>query len=311
MSILKFLVSLLGLGCSQPKTLPQSPIPNLQAVRPQLALLGAEDDEDLDEIGFINVCRICCNDKRKLSYECKRGHAICSFCYKMLKGKCAICQFPGRNFDGVILRPIENEVIVRPIANNLIKMKNVKKIRVECKNKKFGCYETMRPTKKATHEETCPQTECFCPFPSCDFSNSFMELHDHVRHHHALSVTSFTFNRNFALELGTNQKHVILQEENVGVIFILNHCVQNLRRVFNVDCIGPPPFNNRFVYKLYVDETEAGTFSMRTIMKSRPEVLSKWEEHAPKKNYLTIAASDTEEVLIHVCIRNVGPNYLF
>nr|GEY63161.1 gland-specific fatty acyl-CoA reductase 1 [Tanacetum cinerariifolium] len=47
---LKSLASLLGWDCSQPKTLPQIPIPKSQAVRPPPTLLGAEDDEDFDEL---------------------------------------------------------------------------------------------------------------------------------------------------------------------------------------------------------------------------------------------------------------------
>ncbi|PWA65464.1 Aminotransferase-like mobile domain-containing protein [Artemisia annua] len=320
------LASLFGQDCSleQPKTPPQVSIPESQMDQQPKTLLQvwipeemehpdtlsqmlappeppnfwptrssrwkARYKEDSDDETDFPICQFC--NKNATSYECKEGHKACSSCYEILKKKCTICLLPGRNRDG--------SITAGRMASDLVK---IEMTLAECKNKQFECNKIMRATKKSSHEEKCPQTVCFCPFSTCNFANSAMKLAEHVRNHHALSVTLFTYGPSFRLEVETSQKHVVLQEEVDGVIFILNHEVQKHGRVFNVDCIGPPTFKKEFFYKLTVEETET-TYSV----KSRPHVLTKWEEHTPNKDYLTIP-SHIEKFCIHVCIMDVGYFY--
>ncbi|KAI3519321.1 hypothetical protein L1887_08351 [Cichorium endivia] len=95
--------------------------------------------------------------------------------------------------------------------------------------------------------------------------------------------------------------HLILQERNEGVIFILNHAIQGHVRVFSVDCIGPSTFDNAFVYQLTAKYK-------KTVLslEATPEVWSKWRQHAPDDNCLIIP-SGFSEFFIQVRIKKVGP----
>ncbi|KAI3722747.1 hypothetical protein L2E82_33815 [Cichorium intybus] len=226
-------------------------------------------------------CPICVHPLCAPIYQCEHGHIACSSCCVKANNKCPSCCSP---IGFIRCRAME---------------KVTESLRIKCKNKRFGCKETFLYHKKSEHENTCPHTPCFCPAPSCGFANSFKNLYNHFSSHHSSSATLFTFDNIFLLGVERSQKHVILQEQNEGVIFILNHVIQGHGRVFSVDCVGPSMFKDAFVYQLTVKCMKT-CLSVETV----PEVYSKWQEHTPEYCYLTIP-SCFSEFKIQVCIKKV------
>nr|KAJ0224073.1 hypothetical protein LSAT_V11C200079370 [Lactuca sativa] len=208
---------------------------------------------------------------------CDDGHTSCYTCLIRSENKCPSCSVP-KGFKHC--RGME---------------KLIASLRVECKNKKFGCQEILMNHKRAKHENICPHTLCFCPDSSCGLAASCKLLYNHFSRHH--SAIQFVYNAVFNLRVETTQKHVILQERNEKVIFIVNHDVVGHGRVFNVDCVGPDTFKNGFVYRLTVKSMDA-CLSMECV----PEVSTKWKEHTPDNNYLTIPSRITGFGL-QVCIK--------
>ncbi|KAI3722748.1 hypothetical protein L2E82_33817 [Cichorium intybus] len=177
--------------------------------------------------------------------------------------------------------------------------KLIESLRVECKNKRFGCKTTLIYHKKSEHEKRCPNKACYCPISSCIFASSSKNLYTHFSNHHF--STSFTYDTVFLIGVQRSWTHLILQERNEGVIFILNHAIQGHVRVFSVDCIGPSTFDNAFVYQLTAKYK-------KTVLslESTPEVWSKWRQHAPDDNCLIIP-SGFSEFFLQVCIKKAGP----
>lgn len=99
------------------------------------------------------------------------------------------------------------------------------------------------------------------------------------------------------------QNHLILQEKNEGVIFILNHQIQKLGRVFSLTCIGPPTFLKSFVYKLTMTRSDS-YFTIK--VKSIPDVLTKLEEYTPAGGYLTVPFT-IQNFVLQLSITKAGP----
>ncbi|KAI3519323.1 hypothetical protein L1887_08353 [Cichorium endivia] len=228
-------------------------------------------------------CPICLEPLCSPIFQCENGHIACSPCCTKSNHKCPSCCLPiGFNRCRAMEKLIES-------------------ITVDCENKAYGCRESLIYHMKAKHEQVCIHTLCFCPLSSCGFANSSKNLYRHFSTHHSSSTTSFTFDTTFPLGVKRGEKHMILQERNEGVIFILNHEIHEHGTVFNVDCLGPNLFRSAFVYQLTMRCLET-CLSIQSV----PEVFVKWEQHTPKKNYLTIP-SDYSRFIIEVCIKKAFP----
>ncbi|KAK9058635.1 hypothetical protein SSX86_023477 [Deinandra increscens subsp. villosa] len=225
-------------------------------------------------------CEICnVSLSTPVYHQCENGHVTCSACCTRLGGKCRLCTWGDHNY---------NKQAKAKAMGTL-----VKKTKVECKNKSFGCRKTLVHSKKADHEARCPQTPCFCP--ACPFANSSDKLYDHVRGHRNV-ITPFTYGNPFSVPV---DKRVILQEEKEGVVFILNHELlqDQTARAFNVDCIGPPTLNEAFSYKLTI-RCKQGRFSY----KSTTEVYTKLQEEEPADKGFLIIPSAVRHFLVEVRI---------
>ncbi|KAJ9540908.1 hypothetical protein OSB04_027414 [Centaurea solstitialis] len=233
-------------------------------------------------------CPLCNKPLRAPIFQCENGHISCLSCSATAISVCLSCTTQ--------VGFIRNWALEK-LANSILRC---------CKNTTFGCKEIMIYHELIAHEEVCPQTACLCPYPSCSFTQSADKLYDHFGTCHPSSVTPFTYDTTFDLIIENNQKHVFLQERNEGVIFILNHELQEDNRTFNVDCIGAAKFNKVFVYQLTAKYKEA-CLSLQAV----PEVCVKWEQHAPNKNYLTIPATFSDENVdlfaIRICIKKSHP----
>ncbi|PWA47323.1 TRAF-like protein [Artemisia annua] len=186
--------------------------------------------------------------------------------------------------------------------------KLVESIKVECKNKKFGCTELIAYHMIETkHEETCPYISCFCPLSSCDYVNSSKNLYEHFSNDHASYSTLFTYDTPFYVGVIMSQRHIFLQERNEGVIFILNHDISWEERRFGVDCIGPKSFENAFAYIL--NATCGETYMS---IEDAPYVFTSWQQHIPGMFRLSITSKlpiYIGRISIQVCIRKAPPNF--
>ncbi|KAH7851773.1 hypothetical protein Vadar_016358 [Vaccinium darrowii] len=113
-----------------------------------------------------------------------------------------------------------------------------------CKNKKYGCAEMVFRCS----------AKCFCY--NCNIPISFLELH---------------------------QKCIILQEEQEGTIFILNHGIRNLGTVTDVCHIAPSSPKRGFSYDILATN---GGRSVK--LQSFAEHVSVRVEHTPSKSFLVV-----------------------
>lgn len=129
----------------------------------------------------------------------------------------------------------------------------------------------------------CIHSPCTCPLPGCVFTASSECVYRHVRLRHANSTTRFSFNTALVISLEMNEKYVILQEKEEGIIFTLNHDVDRLGSVVNVNCIGPSSSKRGFSYDLIARNGGCSVKSQYSI-----ESVSNWCPRTPQKAFLLV-----------------------
>lgn len=129
----------------------------------------------------------------------------------------------------------------------------------------------------------CIHSPCTCPLPGCVFTASSERLYRHVRIRHANSTTPFSFDSALVISLEMNEKYLILQEKDEGVIFTLNHDVDRLGSVVNVNCIGPSSWKRGFSYDLIARNGGSSVKSQYSI-----ESVSSWCPRTPRKAFLLV-----------------------
>lgn len=153
------------------------------------------------------------------------------------------------------------------------------------------------------HEKICPNTPCYCPIPSCGFTDSCEDLYRHFSSHHKRSTILFTYNTTFSFGVDKSQKYVIVQERNEGVIFVLKHSVKRSGRAFSIDCIGPPSSEKAYTFDLRVKYMDS-SLSLESV----PEVHAKWDHGMPSKKFLLIPLGMSEKcgkASVKLCIEKV------
>lgn len=224
------------------------------------------------------------------AFQCENGHITCSSCRLKLKRRCHFCYKP----IGINNNPCWwFEKFIKSVS------------RISCKNFRYGCKKKIPYGKKSEHEQMCPLARCFCPYPSCHFARSSTELYLHFAIQHAASITPFTYNTILSISIEKNQKHIYLQEQQEGVIFILNHQVQEQgQRALNIDCLGLGTLKGCFVYQLTAKSMET-SLSFQSV----PETHTMWSDDAPVKNYLTVPSrfvdNSTGLLSLSLCIKKV------
>ncbi|KAM7524259.1 hypothetical protein LguiA_014161 [Lonicera macranthoides] len=161
--------------------------------------------------------------------------------------------------------------------------KVLESIKVPCRYTKYGCKETVTYSKIHDHERMCIHSPCTCPLPGCVFTASSECVYRHVRLRHANSTTRFSFNTALVISLEMNEKYVILQEKEEGIIFTLNHDVDRLGSVVNVNCIGPSSSKRGFSYDLIARNGGCSVKSQYSI-----ESVSNWCPCTPRKAFLLV-----------------------
>ncbi|KAH7533873.1 hypothetical protein FEM48_Zijuj04G0177900 [Ziziphus jujuba var. spinosa] len=159
---------------------------------------------------------------------CENGHVACSSCCGKIEHKCPSCSWPiGYNRCRAIEKVLEA-------------------VRISCSNTKYGCKELVRYSDKKSHESTCIHSPCSCPHPGCNVVSSAGNLYQHFRCKHVDCAVRFQYNCTFNVALDANERFQILQEQDEGVIFLLNNSAELLGNLLTVSCIWHCSFSGFF-----------------------------------------------------------------
>ncbi|PWA81993.1 Aminotransferase-like mobile domain-containing protein [Artemisia annua] len=219
---------------------------------------------------------------------CENGHIACSSCCtKMKRSGCPVCK--------------------KKIGSKNNKCRGLEKFiksisRISCKNAMYGCKKLVPYSKKSEHEQMCPHAPCKCPYPSCYFSGSSKNLYHHIQIQHAASTTSFTYNTEFAIDVGIDQKQIFLQELYKNVIFILIHEVQNHGRDVTVNCVGVGTLKNSFAYRLAAKSMDTKSMDSTLTLEYVREVYTEWSKLTPKLTVPLEYADNDGLLSLFVCI---------
>ncbi|XP_062004125.1 E3 ubiquitin-protein ligase SINA-like 10 [Rosa rugosa] len=176
-------------------------------------------------------CPICCESLTVPVFQCENGHIACSSCSTKIKNKCPSCSWPiGYNRCRAIEKVLES-------------------IRMSCQNIKYGCKEWMTCNNKNEHEKACMHSPCSCPHSGCNFVSSTKKLYQHFSSNHLNSATRFLYNSSFSITINFNDKFLVLQEQNDGILFILDNTTEILGNMVRLSCIQPR-FMGGFFYDL-------------------------------------------------------------
>ncbi|XVE86079.1 hypothetical protein DITRI_Ditri18aG0007600 [Diplodiscus trichospermus] len=122
--------------------------------------------------------------------------------------------------------------------------------RTPCRNKEYGCNETMNCMRNNDHEENCIFASCACPLPNCKFVGSSEQLSLHFSSKHWDSGRRFRYNIPLSVTLGMNERFLVLQAEEDGILFILNKGVESIGNMVMITCIAPCSSKDNFLYDL-------------------------------------------------------------
>ncbi|KAK9091714.1 hypothetical protein Sjap_024891 [Stephania japonica] len=123
---------------------------------------------------------------------------------------------------------------------------------------KYGCQQTLVPNQKLSHQDCCAFAPCKCPFNECTFVGPIAQFPSHFNDLHCSSVTRFSFNTFFRLDIDINTPSfvVLLEEGKGGHTFILN----NYNRPQFGNCITVNSFGNmdlpNYFYRLMLCDGE-------------------------------------------------------
>lgn len=177
----------------------------------------------------------------------------------------------------------------------------VDSVRVPCRNKEYGCNETVDYMNN-DHEETCSYSPCSCPLQDCNFVGSSDQLSLHFSSRHWDSGRRFRYNSPLAVSLGMNEQFLVLQAEDDGVLFLLNKGVERIGNTVMITCIGPSSSKERFLYDL---ESVRGSSSLR--LKSATQNFPGWLEDFHPTDFLLIPfcfLGSSGHINLDVCIWN-------
>ncbi|XP_024626824.1 E3 ubiquitin-protein ligase SINA-like 10 [Medicago truncatula] len=166
-------------------------------------------------------CYICFQPLTIPVFQCDNGHIACSTCYPKLRNTCPKCSL---RISSKRCKAIENLLL---------------SIELSCSNAKYGCREKISYIGKMNHEEQCIHEPCYCPLPDCDFVASSEVLSKHFSHKHGDSQTKFSYGLSVIVSLKSNDETIVLQENNVGKLFILNNSTMLFGNAINICCISP------------------------------------------------------------------------
>ena len=184
-----------------------------------------------------------------MTIQCENGHIACSSCCIKLSNKCPSCFWPiGYNRCRAIEKVLEA-------------------VKIPCQNSKYGCKEVVTYSRKSDHEMTCIYAPCSCPLSHCKFIDSSKQLYLHFSSKHTNSATRFLYDSIFSVSLNVKDKFLVLQEQNDGVLFVLNNSVELLGNVVTINCVGASSTRGGFFYDLVV-KTQGSSLRLESFTKN-------------------------------------------
>ncbi|KAK6228722.1 hypothetical protein QUC31_005836 [Theobroma cacao] len=174
--------------------------------------------------------------------------------------------------------------------------------RTPCRNKEYGCSETVDYTRNDDHEENCVFTPCACPLPNCNFIGSSEQLSLHFSSKHWDSGRRFRYKIPLPVTLGMNEQFLVLQAEEDGILFILYKGVESIGNMIMITCIAPSSSKEKFLYDVVSGK---GIRSLR--LKSLTENFPGRVEGFPPMDFLLIPfrfLGPSGELNLEVCIWN-------
>lgn len=198
--------------------------------------------------------------------------------------------------NGAIVIEEENMSLVRDVEVV------VEPVRMLCRNRDYGCTETLNYTEKTDHEETCAYEACPCPLQDCSFVGSAEQLSLHFSSKHWDSGRRFQYNCPLPVYLCKDEQFLILQAEEDGLLFLLNKGIENIGLTVMITCIGPSSSKEQFFYDVV---SERGISSLR--LKSCTQNFPGRVEGLPPVDFLLIPfgyVSSSGQLNLEVCIWN-------
>ncbi|KAI8541919.1 hypothetical protein RHMOL_Rhmol08G0097900 [Rhododendron molle] len=179
----------------------------------------------------------------------------------------------------------------------------VEPVRGPCCNTEYGCpEESVTHTGKNDHEETCIYAPCSCPLQNCAFIGSSEQLSGHFSSKHWDSGRHFQYNCPLPVSLHKDERFLVLQAEEDGLLFLLNKGVETIGHTLMVNHIGPSSSKVGFFYDL-VSEKGTSSLRLKSCVQSFPGLI----EGLPPVDFLLIPfgyASSSGQLSLEVCIWN-------
>ncbi|KAK3003220.1 hypothetical protein RJ639_018893 [Escallonia herrerae] len=175
-------------------------------------------------------------------------------------------------------------------------------LRASCRNKEYGCVETVDYVERNGHEETCTFAPCACPLRDCNFVGTPEQLSEHFSSKHWDSGRRFRYNCPASVSLGIDETFLVLQAEEDGLLFLLNKGTENIGHTVMITCIGPSWSKENFLYDVVSDH---GTSSLR--LKSHTQNFPGRAEGFPPVDFLLIPfayLSSSGQLSLEICIWN-------
>ncbi|XP_039016357.1 E3 ubiquitin-protein ligase SINA-like 8 [Hibiscus syriacus] len=119
-----------------------------------------------------------------------------------------------------------------------------------CGNKEYGCSEIVDYVRKNDHEENCTFAPCACPLLNCNFIGSSEQLSLHFGNKHWDSGRRFGYDIPFPISLGMNERFLVLQAEEDGILFVLNSSVKSIGNIVTITCVAPSSSKLHFLYDI-------------------------------------------------------------
>jgi E3 ubiquitin-protein ligase SIAH1 len=214
-----------------------------------------------------------------VAIQCDNGHIFCSTCHSKFGNKCQKC-----SMDITLKRS-------RAIENLL------QSIKFSCMNEKHGCKERINYNGMRKHEEECLYVPCYCPLLGCEFVASSEVLSNHFSQKHADSRIQFLYDSPFFVTLKSNEGAIILQEQNVGKLFVLNNSTLTVGNAVNICCIGPNSFESKHSYDIL-----AKSPTCKLKLQSFAKNVQQFTFKAPSSEFLVISFGSSEPQKLEICI---------
>ncbi|KAJ7970533.1 E3 ubiquitin-protein ligase SIN-like [Quillaja saponaria] len=177
----------------------------------------------------------------------------------------------------------------------------VESVRTPCRNREYGCNETVDYLNEDNHETTCIFAPCACPLEDCNYIGSSEQLSLHFSSKHWDSGRRFKYNCPLAVSLTMNEQFLVLQAEEDGVLFLLNKGTQSIGITMMITCIGPNS-SKKFFYDIVSGK---GSSSVR--LKSMTECFPGPVEDFPPVDFLLIPfhfLGSSGQLNLDICVRN-------